>query len=128
MREIVIGGQTFRVRGLRLAEIAGGLRRLGYGRFSFAPEGDLSEERISAIMDAALECVLGREGVAAVDEAGGVKGLSAAWRAILEETYGTPETEKNSAAAGSGSATPGGASTAASAADPPPPAPAANTA
>lgn len=122
MREIVIAGVPLRVRGLRLSEIASGLRELGYGRFSFAPEGELDEERLARIMDAALERVLGPEAMEALDRAGGVRALSAAWRAILEETYGTPETEKNSPAAGSGNATPGGAITAAPAARPPEPA------
>jgi hypothetical protein len=115
MRQININGQTFEVRSLRRAEInKKQFRQLGYGRFVFTPElgdGD-TQERLAEIMDVALLAVLGQEGCAAVDAAGGVRGLQAAWRAIVDETYGTAGAEKNSSGAGSGSATPGAATTA----------------
>lgn len=116
MGEIEIGGKKFAVRGLRLSEVgASKMRKLGYGRFQFAPEipeGVDQQERLGEIMDAALVAVLGRDGVEDVDRAGGVKGLQAAWRAIMAETYGTLEQEKNLSGAGSGSATPSAETTA----------------
>ena len=111
MREIEIGGKKFEIRGLRLAEVTTkAMRKLGYGRFSFRPElGEGDQEKLLAeIMDAALLPVLGQDGYDQVDRAGGVKGLQSAWKAVMAETYGTEDAEKNFSAAGSGSATPGG--------------------
>jgi len=119
MREIEIGGKVFEVRGLRLSEICDKkMRRLGYGRFAFRPEinGD-DQDRLGEIMDVALMAVLGAEGCEAVDRAGGVKGLQAAWKAIMAETYGGEDEEKNSSGAGSGSATPSAETTAPPAGD-----------
>jgi hypothetical protein len=118
MKQITINGQSFEVRGLRLSELTGKkMRALGYGRFSFKPALEKAEDpdaRLGEIMDAALLPVLGKEGYAEVDQAGGVKGLEQAWLAILAETYGSGTEEKNSPSAGSGTATPGaGPSTAA---------------
>lgn len=112
MREITIGGEAFAVRGLRLSEVSSAkMRKLGYGRFFFAPElspgAPDQQERMGEIMDAALNLVLGKQGMEKIDAAGGVLGLQAAFKAILAETYGAPGEEKNSSGAGSGSATPG---------------------
>lgn len=115
MREIDIGGKIFEVRSLRASELASKkMRALGYGRFALKPnlEGENTEQRLADVMDAALIVVLGEDGYQAVDAAGGVRGLSAAWQSIMAETYGSADEEKNSSGAGSGSATPGAATTA----------------
>lgn len=116
MRQIEINGQMFEVRGLRLSEVsAKKMRSLGYGRFLFAPDfagAEDQQERMSEIMDAALVAVLGKDGCERVDQAGGVAGLRAVFRAIIAETYGDAGEEKNSSAAGSGATTPGGSNTA----------------
>jgi hypothetical protein len=122
MREITIGNQTFEIRGLRLSEVSlSKMRKLGFGRFLFNPAIEIGsadqQERMGEIMDTALQLVLGKDGVERVDQAGGVSGLHAAFRAIIAETYGTPGEEKNSSPAGSGPATPSGPPTAAAAAE-----------
>jgi hypothetical protein len=116
MREVLVNGVKFEVRGLRLSEVsARNMRKLGYGRFVFKPElngnGD-TEKLLGDIMDAALYPVLGQEGYEEVDAAGGLRGLQQVWRAILNETYGTPGEEKNSLSAGNGKPTPSGSPTA----------------
>lgn len=132
MREIEIGGKKFTVRGLRLSEVgAAKMRKLGYGRFLFVPEitpgADDQQERMGEIMDAALVAVFGKAGIEEIDQAGGVAGLQAAFKAILADTYGTQGEEKNSSGAGSGSATPSAEITAAPVGETPSSAPPANT-
>jgi hypothetical protein len=121
VRTVVINGAEFEVRGLRLSEVGKkGMRKLGYGRFAFKPDlgdGDV-EERLGEIMDEALLAVLGKDGYEAVDQAGGVQGLREVWQAIIAETYGTRDEEKNSSGAGSGSAIPGAVTTATPAGEP----------
>jgi hypothetical protein len=131
MREVKLNGQKFEVRGLRLSEVSEKkMRKLGYGRFAFRPDvkdGDDQQERLAEIMDAALVPVLGVDGYAAVDRAGGVKGLQKAWRAIMAETYGTEDEEKNLSSAGSGSQAPSAETIATPAGEPPNAAPDAST-
>jgi hypothetical protein len=69
-------------------------------------------------MDEALLAVLGKDGYEAVDQAGGVQGLREVWQAIIAETYGTRDEEKNSSGAGSVSAIPGAVTTATPACEP----------
>ena len=57
-------------------------------------------------MDLVLLVVLGEETVAAIDQAGGQRGLDAAWLEIIKETYGARDEEKNSSRSGSGTAPP----------------------
>jgi hypothetical protein len=122
VREIEVNGKKFGVRGLRLSEIGKDkMKKLGYGRFIFAanmnpqPDGEDppdQQDRMGEIMDAALVAVFGKETVDDIDKAGGVGGLRTAWQAIIAETYGDRDEEKNSPPAGSGKSTPSGLPTA----------------
>jgi len=111
MKEITIGGKEFSVRGIRLRERrTHGLDDYGYGRFIYSPpkttEGQIDQHRAEQGMDLVLLVVLGEETVAAIDQAGGQRGLDAAWLEIIKETYGARDEEKNSSRSGSGTAPP----------------------
>jgi hypothetical protein len=111
MKEITIGGKQFSVRGIRLRERrTHGLDDYGYGRFIYSPpkteQGQIDQHRAEQGMDLVLLVVLGEETVAAIDQAGGQRGLDAAWLEIIKETYGARDEEKNSSRSGSGTAAP----------------------
>ena len=127
MKEVVIGGKTFTVRGLRLKERrVHGLDAYGYGRFVYSPplidDGrggkKLDQERAEQGMDKLLEVVLGMEVIGQIDRAGGQRGLDAAWLEIVKETYGARDEEKNSSMSGSGTEAPSGEVTTAGPAGP----------
>ena len=121
MREIEIGGKKFQVRSIRAEErTEHNLAKYGYGLFSYdtpklaegAVDEALWEEGFGVVMGA----LFSERELKELDLAGGLKGLRRAWLAVIAETYGGGDEEKNSSPAGSGSATPSGSDTAPSAA------------
>jgi hypothetical protein len=118
MREIEIGAKKFTARALRLSERkAHGLDAYGYGRYYYQPptaEGGagIDMELAEAGMDLVLGLVFSESELAEIDALGGMRALNLAHLAIVKETYGSGDEEKNSSPAGSGSATPGGSITA----------------
>ncbi len=107
MREIEIGGKKFQVRSLRLKERREQqLDQYGYGRFFYkvaqTPGGEPDQDKIEAGMDKVLSIVFSKEDIDQIDMLGGQHGLNVAHRAIIDETYGVKDEEKNSSASGAG--------------------------
>ncbi len=107
MREVDINGKKFEVRGLRRKErCAHGLDRYGYGRFFYSiPEtadGKLDREAAETGLDIVLDLILGADAVEEIDSLAGMSGLAAAHMAIIKETYGARDEEKNSPPSGAG--------------------------
>lgn len=88
MREIEINGRTFKVRSLKRKEIKA-LRKQGFILI------DLKPENAEEAQDKVFEMVFGPDDIAAIDEMDN-RDVMILWRAILAETYGAPEEEKNS--------------------------------
>jgi hypothetical protein len=111
MKEIVIGGKTFNVRGIRLKERrANDLDAYGYGRFIYSPptteDKKLDQAKAEQGMDKVLGLVFSAEQIEQIDLAGGQRGLDSCWLEIVKETYGARDEEKNSSRSGSGTGTP----------------------
>lgn len=107
MREIQIGGKTFAVRSLRQRERKEhGLSGYGYGRFFYSPPekdgGGIDQDKAEEGMDKALALVLGQDTVDEIDALDGLRGLGAAHLALVKETYGAKDEEKNSSPSGAG--------------------------
>jgi hypothetical protein len=116
MKEITIAGSIFKVRGLRLKERRDhNLDDYGYGRFVYSPpttaDGKIDRQKAEEGMDRLLAVILTPEELAAIDQAGGQRGLDEVWLEIVKETYGARDEEKNSSRSGSGTAPPSAAPT-----------------
>ncbi|WP_054031244.1 hypothetical protein [Desulfatitalea tepidiphila] len=100
MRTVNIGGKDFKIRALKRRErIEHGLAEYGYKAMVYQPpkseDGAIDFEKASEGMDKVTLLVLGDEAVDAIDEAEGMGGLRKAYKAIIDETYGSGAEEKN---------------------------------
>lgn len=98
-REIEIGPRTIQVRGLTRYEVKC-LKDCGYSFFQCIPKKETAEEAV----EKALELVLDPETVEWLETRTMKENLEV-WTAILKETYGSGEEEKNSKSTSNGSAT-----------------------
>jgi len=102
MREITLpGGNTIQVRGLKRKEMRE-FKKYGYHISRYRPPEDL--DLADEGMEKVLERMLKAEDLALLDELEN-RHTSAVWFAIIKETYGAPDEEKNSLASGSGEQT-----------------------
>ncbi len=96
-REILLAGRTFKVRGLKRKEVKQ-LRRDGFNLL------DLNLAQADDVLDRVFEMVFPEAEFARIDELLNRDCLGL-WNAILIETYGSPEEEKNSSRSGNGTPT-----------------------
>ncbi len=95
MRIIEIPGREVEVRGLKRKEIKA-LKEYGYYRSRFTPPGgDAEPEALDAAMDAVIDKILTKDDLKALDDCE-PRWTSEVWLAIIKETYGAADEEKNS--------------------------------
>jgi len=97
MREVTFGGQTFEVRALKRREVKQ-LKKDGFNLNFITPE------QADDCMDRVFEMVFSMAELAAVDDLDQHEAIKL-WNAVLRETYGAEDEEKNSLASGNGSPT-----------------------
>jgi len=107
MREVTIRGRTYKVNGLSRRALRD-LRRKGFNLFG------LKVEQVDAAMDEVFLHCLSEKELEAADVLTHAEALPL-WNAVLAETYGSREEEKNSSRSGPGTPTRSGPDTAASA-------------
>ena len=98
-REVEIGPRTIKVRPLTKYEVKC-LKDCGYSFFQCIPRKETAEEAV----EKALELVLDKDTVEWLETRSMKENLEV-WTAILKETYGSGEEEKNSESTSNGSAT-----------------------
>jgi hypothetical protein len=91
--------KKIKIRSLKRKEIRA-LTHCGYNYLGCVPAMETAQDSV----DLALEMVMSEEDLAFIDEcpAAATQDL---WRAVLKETYGSKDEEKNSSATGSGTTT-----------------------
>ena len=95
MRVVEIPNHEIEVRGLERKEIKD-LREFGYYRTRFLPPAeDADPDALDLAMDAVIDKVLARNDIKALDNCE-PRYTSEVWFAIIKETYGEAEEEKNS--------------------------------
>jgi len=98
MREIKRSDTTFKVRALTRGELKQ-LRAAGYNLSNLTLE--IAEEAV----DAAFEMVFSKSEIQDIDALPNTDAMEI-WRALLAETYGSQDEEKNSPTSGAGTQTP----------------------
>lgn len=88
MRTVIIDGRSFEVRGLKRKQVKQ-LKRDGFNLT------DLKPETADDAMDAVFAATFGDADLSAIDEMRNGDALRL-WTAILKETFGAPDEEKNS--------------------------------
>jgi len=89
MREVQIEGHTFQIRGLRRGELKALRRDKGITLL------DLDLQNVEEAQDIVFDMVLSEEDVKTLDGLENAAALKV-WQAILKETYGAGDEEKNS--------------------------------
>ena len=97
MREVKINNRVFNIRGLTRKEIKS-LKKYG---FTYVGP-NLSLETLDDAMDAAFEVVLTADEINTLDDLVHADSTLPIWNAILAETYGSKEEEKNLKTSGAG--------------------------
>jgi hypothetical protein len=87
MREIIIDDRPFNIRGLKRGEIKA-LKKEGFNLI------DLKIEQADDAMDKVFELVFASHEITLIDDMAN-KDAMKLWTAILKETYGAPDEEKN---------------------------------
>jgi len=100
MRTVEIEGVKIDVRSIKRKERrAKDLDKYGYHAGFFAPpvneDGTVDMELFETGRDVVLELVLGEGAIDKIDDAAGEAGIREAWKAIIDETYGNRDEEKN---------------------------------
>ncbi len=97
MRTVTLpNGHEIEVRGLKRKEIKP-LKKYGYFRSRFVPvidDGD-DGQGLDEAVDAVLDKVLSKDDLKALDDCE-PRWTNEVWLAVIKETYGAPEEEKNS--------------------------------
>lgn len=107
MRQITIGGETFEVRGLTRGEVRD-LRAAGLNLMTMTPD------TVDDVMDAVFGLVFSEEDNRRVDALPN-RDVGRLLGAVIAETYGSRDEEKNLSPSGGGPQTPTGGNTAGSA-------------
>ncbi len=95
MRVVKIPNHEIEVRGLKRKEIKA-LREFGYYRTRFLPPKEEADpDALDEAMDAVIDKVLSKDDLKALDNCE-PRYTSDVWFAIIKETYGDAEEEKNS--------------------------------
>ena len=97
MRDIEIANKVLSVRGLKRKEIKK-LKKDGINL------GDLKLEQIDDVLDTIFPMVFSKKDVELIEDAAYKESVKV-WTAILEETFGSKDEEKNSPKSGAGSQT-----------------------
>ena len=87
MRELKLEGQIFEVRGLKRKEVKA-LNREGFNLV------ELDIGNADEAMDRVFECVFSKAEIKKIDDLENKNAIEL-WRAILKETYGAVDEEKN---------------------------------
>ena len=93
MRTVSIPDRDIEVRGLKRKEIKG-LKEYGYHRSRFTPPAD-DPDALDEAMDAVIDKVLTKDDLKALENCE-PRWTSEVWLAIIKETYGSADEEKNS--------------------------------
>lgn len=95
MRTVKIPNCEIEIRGLKRKEIKT-LKEFGYFRSRFSlPGEDADPDTLDAAMDAVIDKVLTPEDIEALEDCE-PRWTSEVWLAIIKETYGSVDEEKNS--------------------------------